>query len=163
VKDIAASRIDDGPGSRLQAALISELNLTLPGPQHTLYSDEDLLGSFDPSLMAHRVTPGVVTRGTQRQNSQVVETQRVKARMAWRRFASAMLGGFALVTPVLIIVIGTSNVSVRALIVVSVSIFLFALGVALFSTALPENLLAATAAYAAVLVVFISNNAQPCS
>ena len=63
-----------------------------------------------------------------------------------------------MVIPVLIIVIGTA--SVRTLVVVSVSIFTFAVLVALFSESTPENLLAATAAYAAVLVVFISNNAS---
>jgi hypothetical protein len=35
--------------------------------------------------------------------------------------------------------------------------------VAMFSKAVPENLLAATAAYAAVLVVFISNTNNPVS
>ncbi|KAF4636040.1 hypothetical protein G7Y89_g2051 [Cudoniella acicularis] len=158
VKDIAASRIDNGPGSRLQAALISEFNLALPNPQYTLYSDDDLLGSFDPSLMVHSVTPGKTTRATQRQQSEMVEERKTALRTSWQRFAFAMLGGLALVIPVLVIVVGTANVPLRALIVVSVSIFLFALAVALLSNTLPENLLAATAAYAAVLVVFISNN-----
>ncbi len=157
MKDIAASRIDNGPGSRLQAAVISEFELALPGPQYTLYSDDDLLGSFDLSLMAHGVTPGKKTRATQRQQSEVVEKRKIARRASFQRFAFAMLGGLALVTPVLIILVGTANVSLRALTVVSVSIFLFSLAVALFSNALPENLLAATAAYAAVLVVFISN------
>lgn len=161
VKDIAASRIDNGPGSRLQAALISEFGLTLPGPRETLYTDDDLLGSFDPSLLAHSMSSRVMTRGTQRQQLEMVEKRRSNAKLLWQRFAFAMLGGFTLVTPVLIIVVDTENVPVRALIVVSVSIFLFALSVALCSNALPENLLAATAAYAAVLVVFISNTTSP--
>jgi hypothetical protein len=154
VKDIAASRIDNGPGSRLQAALMSEFELALPGPQQTLYSDADLLGSFDPSLMEHSATLGR-TRGTQRQHSQVAEKRRKDIKMAWRRFTFAMLGGLALVVPVLIIVVGAAPV--KTLLVVLVSIFVFALSVALFSGVEPENLLAATAAYAAVLMVFISN------
>lgn len=157
MKDIAASRIDNGPGSRLQAAVISEFNLALPGPQYTLYSDDDLLGSFDPSLMVYSVTPGRLTRATQRQQSEIADKRKAALRTAWQRFAFAILGGLALVTPVLIILVGTANVPLRALVVVSVSIFLFALAVAVFSDALPESLLAATAAYAAVLVVFISN------
>lgn len=60
--------------------------------------------------------------------------------------------------PVLIIVAGTA--SVKTLVVVSVSIFLFALGVALFSSAVPESLLAATAAYAAVLIVFVTSSSS---
>jgi len=163
VKDIAASRIDNGPGSRLQAALISEFQLALLGPQYTLYSDEDLLGSFDPSLMEHSTTPGM-TRATQRQHAEMVEKHRAELKMTWQRFAFAMLGGLALIVPVLLIVVHTTPVPVRPLVVVSISILLFALGVAVFSKAVPENLLAATAAYAAVLVVFISNtNIPACS
>jgi hypothetical protein len=162
VKDIAASRIDNGPGSRLQAALISEFQLALSGPRYTMYSDEDLLGSFNPSLMEHSTTPGM-TRATQRQHAEMIEKRHAELKMAWQRFAFAMLGGLALIVPVLIIVVQTIPVPVKALVVVSISILLFALSVAMFSKAAPENLLAATAAYAAVLVVFISNTNNPVS
>jgi hypothetical protein len=155
VKDIAASRIDNGPGSRLLASLISELKLELPGPQYTLYSDADLLGTFDPSLLEHSATLSKMTLGTDRQRSEAAEERHKEIKMAWRRFAFAMIGGLALVVPVLVIVVGTTPV--KTLLVVTVSIFVFAVGVALFSDAEPENLLAATAAYAAVLMVFISN------
>ncbi len=74
-----------------------------------------------------------------------------------------MLGGLALIVPVLIIVVQTIPMPIKALVVVSISILLFALSVAMFSKAVPENLLAATAAYAAVLVVFISNTNNPVS
>lgn len=142
---------------------MSELKLALPGPRYTLYSDEDLLGSFDPSLMEHSTTPGM-TRGTQRQNKEMIEKRHAEFKMAWERFAFAMLGGLALIVPVLIIVVQTTPVPVKALVVISISILSFALSVAMFSKAAPENLLAATAAYAAVLVVFIGNtNNSPTS
>ncbi|KIW78370.1 hypothetical protein Z517_08205 [Fonsecaea pedrosoi CBS 271.37] len=154
VKNIAASRVDNGPGSRMQAALISEFGLALPAPQHTLYSDDDLLGSFDHSLMEHGTARGK-TRGTERQQSELARQRREGIKRAQRRFIFAIIGGLVIVTPVLIIVVGT--VSAKALAVVSISIFAFSVVVALFSAAEPESLLAATAAYAAVLVVFISN------
>lgn len=74
-----------------------------------------------------------------------------------------MLGGLALIVPVLIIVVQTIPVPVKALVVISISILLFTLSVAMFSKAAPETLLAATAAYASVLVVFISNTNYPIS
>ncbi|KAJ9616435.1 hypothetical protein H2200_000153 [Cladophialophora chaetospira] len=154
VKNIAASRIDNGPGSRLQAALISEFGLVLPNPQHTLYSDDDLLGSFDHSLMEHGTARGK-TRGTERQHSEVVQERRDGLKKAQRRFISAILGGLVIVIPVLVMGVGAAPA--KALVVVSISIFAFSVAVALFSAAEPESLLAATAAYAAVLVVFIGN------
>ena len=154
MKDIAASRIDNGPGSRLQAALISELNLDLPNPRQPLYSDDDLLGSFDPSLLQHHQALGT-SRGTQMQHAQLEEENQKRVRIARLRYPFAMIGGLALVVPVLVMVVGTTPV--KPLVVASVSIFVVAFGIAMFSTATPENALAATAAYAAVLVVFISN------
>jgi uncharacterized integral membrane protein len=154
VKDIAASRIDDGPGSKLQSALMSEVELVLPGPQHTLYSDADLLGSFDHALLQHRQAIGR-TRGSERQQMEVEQNRREKLDLAWRRFFFAIIGGLAIVIPILILVVHRTEL--KTLLVVCASIFLFALGVALFSSATPENLLAATAAYATVLIVFVGN------
>ncbi len=67
----------------------------------------------------------------------------------------AIVGGLAIIVPILILVIHT--VELKTILVVCASICLFALGVASFSSAAPENLLAATAAYAGVLIVFIGN------
>lgn len=157
MKDIAASRLDNGPGSKLQAALISELGLDLPKQERhprTIYSDSDLLGSFDHSLMQHSAGVGR-TRGTERQMAEEAEKRLKRLKLAWRRFLFAIVGGLAMIGPVLIIVVGSAPV--KTLAVVSVSISLFALGVALFSNAEPEHLLAATAAYSAVLMVFVND------
>jgi len=73
--------------------------------------------------------------------------------LAWQRFIFTIAGGLAIIVRMLIIVTGT--ISIKTLVVVSVSIFLFTLTVSLYSSAVPENLLAITAAYTAVLVVFL--------
>lgn len=45
-----------------------------------------------------------------------------------------------------------------SLLTTSIAVFLFALAMAIFSTGSPETLLAAVAAYAAVLVVFVGTS-----
>lgn len=119
-----------------------------------MYSDDDLLGSFDHALMEQGTARGK-TRGTERQHSELAQKHRESLQKARRRFMFAILGGLIIIIPVLIVAVGEA--SARALVVVSISILAFSVVVALFSAAEPENLLAATAAYAAVLVVFIGN------
>ncbi|KAL1794567.1 hypothetical protein ACET3X_006383 [Alternaria dauci] len=68
VKDIAASRIDNGSGSKLQGALISELSLTVASTHRSLFRDADLLGSFNPKLMEHSNALGQ-SLGTTRANA----------------------------------------------------------------------------------------------
>lgn len=153
VKDIAASRIDNGPSSRLQAALISDSGLVLPHPQQALYSDADLLGSFDPLILQRSRTVGE-TRATQRQKTQLLQERKKRMRLRLERFCFAIAGGLLINGPVLVLGAGTADA--KALVVVSVSVALFSLGIAWFSSASPENILAATAAYAAVLVAFIN-------
>jgi hypothetical protein len=155
VKDIAASRLDDGQGSRLQAALISELDLKAEGSHSSLFRDSDLLGSFNPQLMQHGTTIGQ-SLGTGRAHIVADQERRVRLRMTARRFAFAVIGGLIIVMPMLILVSDTATVKMQA--VISISIFFFALGVAIFSKTTPENLLVATAAYAAVLVTFIGDH-----
>jgi hypothetical protein len=155
VKDIAASRIDDGPGSKLQRALMQELKLNLTESHNPLYSDADLLGSFDPSLIQHSPTVGK-TRGSQRDEAEAVQKHREAMKLAWRRFSFAIIGGLAIVVPVLAIVANTAPV--RTLVIVSGAILIFSIAVAVFSTFTPENLLTTTAAYAAVLMVFVGNS-----
>lgn len=92
--------------------------------------------------------------GTDRAEMVAKEQHRRNLRLASKRFAFAVIGELMIVVPVLILVAGIA--SVKSLVVISVSIFLFALGVASFSKTEPENLLAATAAYAAVLTALIS-------
>ncbi|KAH7020516.1 hypothetical protein EDB80DRAFT_882552 [Ilyonectria destructans] len=154
VKDIAASRMDNGQGSRLQAALISELNLKAEGPHSSLFRDSDLLGSFNPKLMQHSMSMSH-SLGTDRAHTVADQERRVRLRLTLKRFAFAVIGGLIIVMPMLILVSETATLKKKA--VISASIFLFALGVAVFSNTTPEYLLVATAAYAAVLVTFIGN------
>lgn len=152
VKDIAASRIDNGHGSKLQGALISDLNLTVPYNHRSLFRDADFLGSFNPKLMEHSNALGQ-SLGTIHAHVSTSDERRAQYTMALNRFAFAFVGGFIIVVPMLILLVG--SVSVKILTVIPVSIFLFAVGVALFAKSDPVNLLAATAAYAAVLTALI--------
>ncbi len=151
VKDIAASRLDNGPGSRLQGSLIAELGLQAPVSHRSLFRDSDVLGSFDHTLMQHSMAIGQ-SLGAGRLQELESQKRQQKIREMTRRFCFAILGGLIIVTPVLILTAGTASATPRVLGVISASIFLFALAVALFSNTKPENLLAATAAYSAVLV-----------
>lgn len=119
-----------------------------------MFRDSDLLGSFNPQLMQHSTTIGS-SLGTDRAHTVADQERRVKIRMALRRFSFAVIGGLIIVMPMLILVSDTTTAKMQA--VISTSIFLFALGVAVFSRTTPENLLVATAAYAAVLVTFIGD------
>jgi hypothetical protein len=80
------------------------------------------------------------------------EERRMHFHMALKRFAFAIIGGLIIVVPMLILVVGSATA--KTLAVISTSIFLFAVSVAVFSTTEPGNLLAATAGYAAVLMAF---------
>jgi hypothetical protein len=69
------------------------------------------------------------------------------------RFFTALLGGLALIVPMLIMAIHENRM--KSLITASVCVLLFALGLAWAVPATPQELLGTTAAYAAVLVVFV--------
>ena len=71
------------------------------------------------------------------------------------RFGFSAAGGLAIVVLVLIVAVGRAPA--RTLATVLAAVFLFALAVALVWDARPSELLAATAAYAAVLMVFMGN------
>jgi hypothetical protein len=58
------------------------------------------------------------------------------------------------------LILAVGSATVKTLAVISTSIFLFALGVAVLSPTEPGNLLAATAAYAAVLVALIGGGGR---
>ncbi|KAF2107046.1 hypothetical protein BDV96DRAFT_654136 [Lophiotrema nucula] len=157
VKDISASRIDNGGGSKLQQALISDLGLKANDTYRSLFRDSDLLGSFDPELMEHSTAIGQ-SLGTDRARTVASEERRAHFLMAWKRFAFAIIGGLIIVVPMLILVVGSATT--KSLAVIPTSIFLFAVGVAIFAKTDPTNLLAATAAYAAVLVALIGDGRQ---
>ncbi len=72
------------------------------------------------------------------------------------RFIVALLGGVALIGPMLIMVL--HNDQTTKLATTSVAVFLFAALMAIYSTAPPEILVSVVAAYAAVLVVFVGAN-----
>ena len=86
--------------------------------------------------------------GRQRRSQKAALTQRI---------VMAMFGGVALITPMLIMTLHPSrNVS---LVTTSLATFLFALILAFSATeSAGKDVLAATAAYAAVLVVFVGTN-----
>ena len=155
MKDIAASRIDNDSGSKPQGALISDLNLTVPSTHRRLFRDADLLGSFDPKLMEHSNALGQ-SLGTTRAHAFASEQRREQFALAWKRFASAFVGGMIIVVPMLILLVG--DVKTKTLAVIPTSILMFAVGVALFAKTDSVNLLAATAAYAEVLTAFIKLN-----
>ncbi|KAH7384517.1 hypothetical protein BKA66DRAFT_608708 [Pyrenochaeta sp. MPI-SDFR-AT-0127] len=71
----------------------------------------------------------------------------------WKRFLIALFGGLALVVPMLIMKLHEDRTT--ALATTSIAVLLFAVCIATFSNALPEFIVSAVAAYAAVLVVFV--------
>lgn len=72
------------------------------------------------------------------------------------RFLIALLGGIALVGPMLVMEL--HNDLPTKLTTTSVAVFLVAAFVAVYSTAPPEIIISVVAAYAAVLVVFVGAN-----
>ncbi|KAL9630456.1 MAG: hypothetical protein Q9204_004712 [Flavoplaca sp. TL-2023a] len=74
------------------------------------------------------------------------------------RFIAAVLGGLSLIAPMLIMAIKPSQV--KTLCTSSVAVLLFSLGLAWMSSARTETLLATTATYAAVMVVFVGVNSN---
>lgn len=154
MKDIAASRLDNGAGSALQAALISELELEAPDSHQTMFQDSYLLGSFDLNLIQHSTAIGR-SLGGERVEAVATSERRERLRMAWRRFTFAVTGGLIIILPMFILVQG--RVPAKTLAVISTSSLLFAVGVAIFSQSEPESLLAVTSAYSAVLVSLNGN------
>lgn len=84
------------------------------------------------------------------------EHQRLLVEKYWRdvrRFGMALAGGIALIVPVVIM---SENQSLRwGLVTTSLATLVFAGGMTAFSKAEEKDILTATAAYAAVLVVFV--------
>ncbi|RYO80484.1 hypothetical protein DL766_007369 [Monosporascus sp. MC13-8B] len=155
--DIAASRLDDGPGSRLQAALIWDHGLRAVPSHQSLFQDSDILGSFDPNLMQHSTAIGR-SLGREREEAILNDERLARLRTTLKRLMLAIIGGLIIVVPMFILVEG--DTTVKTLVVITTSILLFAIGVAVLSQAAPESLLAATAAYAAVLVTLIGDGSK---
>lgn len=88
-----------------------------------------------------------------------VRQERVARRFGMRnRLIAAGCGGLSLVVPMLIMAIKPSQV--KTLVTASVAVLLFSFGLAWKSSARVEMLLATTAAYAAVMVVFVGLNTK---
>ncbi|KAI1176226.1 hypothetical protein F4777DRAFT_284005 [Nemania sp. FL0916] len=154
VRDIAASRLDNGKGSRLLAALLAEHGLQAGESHRSLFKDRDLLGSFDNELM--RQSNAIAhSLGTERTYAVANQERLARTRFATRRFSFAILGGLIIIVPLLILLVGEQLP--KSLAVISTSIVIFAVTVASFTKLEPESLLASTAAYAAVLVGIINN------
>ena len=73
-----------------------------------------------------------------------------------KRFVAAIFGGLSVIAPMLVMAIHPSEV--KTLVTASVAVVGFSLALAWKSSAQVETLLATTAAYAAVLVVFVGVN-----
>lgn len=157
MKDIAASRLDDGPGSRLQGALIWDHGLGAAPSHRSLFQDSDILGSFDPNLMQHSTATGR-SLGREREEAMVNSERLVRLRMTLKRLTFTILGGLIIIVPMFILTV--EHTTAKVLAVITTSILLFAIGVAVFSEAEPENLIAATAAYAAVLVALMGGGGK---
>ena len=126
----------------------------LDSSHKSLFQDSDLLGSFNADLMQHSTAIGR-SLGRERGDAIVHDKRLAKLRGALARLMFAIIGGVIIIVP--IFVLSEGNTPYKKLGVITVSIILFAIGIAVFSRAAPENLLAATAAYAAVLVTLIGN------
>ena len=75
-----------------------------------------------------------------------------------QRLTAAVFGGLSVIVPMLIMAINPSQA--KTLVTSSVAVLVFALILAWRSSANMETLLATTAAYAAVMVVFVGVNGQ---
>lgn len=85
-----------------------------------------------------------------------VANEAAKAERLVVRFLMATVGGLALIVPVLVMSFFPGrNVS---LVTTSVAMLLFAAGITLMTKLTPDQVLGATAAYAAVLVVFVGTS-----
>lgn len=87
------------------------------------------------------------------------EKRQKQAEALWattRRFGMAVAGGIALIIPVIIMTVYEGRV--QSLVTTSVATFLFAIFVTWYSNANEKDIIAATAAYAAVLVVFVGTS-----
>jgi VIT1/CCC1 family predicted Fe2+/Mn2+ transporter len=93
------------------------------------------------------------------QKTQKEEKRKMQAEAFWqtiRRFGMAVAGGIALIIPVVIMTLYEGLV--QSLVTTSVATFLFAIFVTWYSNANEKDIIAATAAYAAVLVVFVGTS-----
>jgi len=82
--------------------------------------------------------------------------QEYRGRQLWVRFGMASAGGLVLIVPMLIMANLESKTA--SLVTTCVAMFLFAAGITFGTQLKPDQVLGATAAYAAVLVVFVGTS-----
>jgi hypothetical protein len=90
--------------------------------------------------------------GTSRASLQRSKNAEALAKRTW----AGLLGGLALIGPMLLMVLHKDLLT--TLLTVAVSTFLFAMLIARFTEISPNELMGSTAAYAAVLVVFVGTS-----
>jgi hypothetical protein len=74
-------------------------------------------------------------------------------------FTISLMGGVSLIVP-MVVLIYTRSMSIK-IVALSISVLAFAAMLAVFTRAKNQELLVATAAYAAVLVVFLGSSSSP--
>jgi hypothetical protein len=88
--------------------------------------------------------------------SRTVAHRASESEQLWVRFGMASAGGLILVVPMLIMAnLGTKTAN---LVTTCIAMFLFAAGITFGTRLKPDQVLGATAAYAAVLVVFVGTS-----
>ncbi|KAJ9606877.1 hypothetical protein H2200_008887 [Cladophialophora chaetospira] len=125
----------------LDCKMMEEAEIALP------LHREDLRNLRRPSDSAEPQLPG---------DSRAGILQEREAQAIVKRFGVALVGGMALLIPMIIMVLHKDLLT--TLLVVSVSVILFAVLVAIYSHQSSVDILTLTAAYAAVLVVFVGSS-----
>jgi len=131
---------------------------------HRLMIDADVIeGSWQAHRKAQPLEVGITyLPGGQRRhlNANAEEDRRKKSWQAQlERFRMSMIGGIALIAPMLLMAL--HNDRTTALATTSVSVLIFASMIAVLTPASPEVALGAVSAYAAVLVVFVGTTLPP--
>lgn len=127
------------------------LDLYLMSEANLISSDDEAakicLGAFKPE---DAVLPPIDSR------TRLYHNKEKKLKGFFERLYMAIFGGISLVGPMVLMVLYKHPLT--PLLTVSISVFVFALAMAIFSTEKPGTVLAAVAAYAAVLVVFVGTS-----
>lgn len=118
---------------------------------------EDINGVFVRNT--HRTREKEPSRWTEVVYGRTRQMDRLARELEMReRFIAAFCGGLSLIGPMFIMAIKPSQI--KTLVTSSVAVLIFSLGLAWRSSAKIETLLATTAAYAAVMVVFVGVNGK---
>jgi VIT1/CCC1 family predicted Fe2+/Mn2+ transporter len=88
--------------------------------------------------------------------SRTVAHRASESEQLWVRFGMASAGGLVLVVPML--VMANLETKIASLVTTCIAMFLFATGITVGTRLKPDQVLGATAAYAAVLVVFVGTS-----